>query len=196
MHAWARAKSSLLHPCCRWLCCFNSNRWVPSRNLNPQPPWVELLSSFYIHKKCTFQESSCEYTSETQTPRSVHSENHRCKNDSLYKPLSLPLLWLNRGYTCLLQPANSFTHTHTYTWPWWFDYSVTDVVGKAELMKKVFYWSVNQHFSPLGFYSRGQMKVWVDMGSLTPHNTASQPACVTFISAASVICPWIWQFHF
>lgn len=95
--------------------------------------------------------------------------------------------------------SDILTYTHklepTHTWPWWFVFSVTYVLRTAKLMKKVFYWSVNQYSSPPGLYSRGQQKVWVD--SLTLCYTASQPACVTFISAASVICPWmIWQSNF
>lgn len=86
----------------------------------------------------------------------------------------------------------SHTHAHTHTWPWWLDYSETDVVRRAELMKKVFYWSVNQYFSPLELYSRGQRKVWADTDGLTVIQQIYQLVKISapFIKYYKCYIPW------
>lgn len=86
----------------------------------------------------------------------------------------------------------SHTHGHTHTWPWWLDYSETDVVRRAELMKKVFYWSVNQYFSPLELYSRGQRKVWADTDGLTVIQQIYQLVKISapFIKYYKCYIPW------
>lgn len=93
-----------------------------------------------------------------------------------------------------LQHTKSFSHTraHTHTWPWLLDYSETDVVRRAELMKKVFYWSVNQYFSPLELYSRGQQKVWADTDSLTVIQQIYQLVKISaaFIKYYKCYIPW------